>query len=375
MSAPGIWLMHQASGCAIGLAANGGSAHVTLLPLHRGDRIGFGSRQLAVLATSGHTDGCLSFVLDDQSIAFTRVALLVRGCGRCDFEQGNAHTLVRSISDQILALPQSCLLDSGHDDSGRGVTSVAEEQAFNARLGGIATERDCVGFMDNLHLPHPHRIAVAWPGNLRCGRPCEEMVGESWPPVCFSNAGLPELAPGLVASHRRELALLDVRCTDEFHGPDGRIPGSQLIPSFGPSCRQGRRNCPPIDRWWWSAMGAAVRPWPPTSCRHRASGRWPTCMAASAAGTRKASPSTVRWPLEHRLGPASRWRRGQTGGVAVAPADSRGAVPGPCRHPPGASLNPLLLSRSPLGQGLCRRAGQPPRSASDGWIGAAEPFV
>jgi len=166
----GSWLMRQATGCAIGLAAAVGAENVTL-PLAHGDRVVFGDRHLEVRATPGHTDGCLSFVLDDHSMAFTGDALLVRGCGRCDFQQGNAHTLYGSITGQILSLPGSCLLHPAHDYSGRDVTSVAEEKAFNARLGGEADERDFVGYMENLRLPHPRRLAEALPANLRSGRP------------------------------------------------------------------------------------------------------------------------------------------------------------------------------------------------------------
>ena len=45
-----------------------------------------------------------------------------------------------------------------------------------------------------------------------------------------SYAGLPELRPALVAVHRQTLTLLDVRTAEEFYGPDGHVPGSQLIP-------------------------------------------------------------------------------------------------------------------------------------------------
>ena len=135
----GSWLMQQATGCAIGLAAAARAENVTL-PLNHGDRVNFAGRFLEVRSTPGHTDGCVTYVLDDQSMAFTGDALLVRGCGRCDFQQGNPHTLWRSITEQILSLPEACLLYPGHDYTGRGVSSVAEERAFNARLGGAATE-------------------------------------------------------------------------------------------------------------------------------------------------------------------------------------------------------------------------------------------
>lgn len=226
----GSWLMHQSTGCAIGLAAVARAANVTLA-LNHGDRVALGSRHLEVRATPGHTDGCLTYVLDDQSKAFTGDALLVRGCGRCDFQQGNAATLYRSITQHILSLPESCLLYPGHDYTGRAMSSVAEERLYNARLGGQANERDFVGYMDNLRLPHPHRIGQALPANLRSGRPRDgATAAPSWGPVQRSFAGLPEVSPEWVAEHRMDLTLVDVRTRDEFDGPDGRAPGSLLVP-------------------------------------------------------------------------------------------------------------------------------------------------
>jgi glyoxylase-like metal-dependent hydrolase (beta-lactamase superfamily II)/rhodanese-related sulfurtransferase len=225
----GSWLMHEATGCAIGLAAVARAENVTL-PLAHGDRVAFGGRFVEVRATPGHTDGCLTFVLDDQSMAFTGDALLVRGCGRCDFQQGNAHTLWSSITGQILSLPDACLLYPGHDYTGRTVTSVAEEKAFNARLGGDAIERDFVGHMENMKLPHPHKIAEALPGNLRSGKPREAGRIPAWAPLSRSYAGLPELSPAWVVAHQGDVTVLDVRSAEEFEGPDGRVAGSLLIP-------------------------------------------------------------------------------------------------------------------------------------------------
>jgi len=96
----GSWLMHAATGSAIGLAAVARAENVSL-PLVAGDRVGFGGRALEVRATPGHTEACLTYVLDDASCAFTGDALLVRGCGRCDFQQGDPHALYHSIHGQI----------------------------------------------------------------------------------------------------------------------------------------------------------------------------------------------------------------------------------------------------------------------------------
>jgi glyoxylase-like metal-dependent hydrolase (beta-lactamase superfamily II) len=119
----GSWLLQAATNCAIALAAAVGAENVTL-PLRDGERVPFGGRHLEVRSTPGHTVGCLTYVLDDQSRAFTGDALLVRGCGRCDFQQGDPHALWASITGRILTLPDRCLLYPGHDYNGRGVTTV-----------------------------------------------------------------------------------------------------------------------------------------------------------------------------------------------------------------------------------------------------------
>ena len=224
------WCLHTATGCAIALSAIAGADFVTR-PLAHGDRIPFGSRSLLVRATPGHTDGCLTYVLDDASMAFTGDALLIRGCGRCDFQQGSARKLWQSIQGQILTLPDTCLLYPGHDYSGRSVTSVAEERRLNPRFGGAAREQDFVLHMDHLRLPHPHRIDEAVPGNLRSGRPLQtHEPQEAWAPLQRTYAGLDEVLPDWVSAHRQQLTLLDVRSHEEWQGPDGRVPGSIHLP-------------------------------------------------------------------------------------------------------------------------------------------------
>ncbi len=225
----GSWLMHQRSGCDIALADIAGGQFVSR-PLTDGDQVSFGRRALEVRSTPGHTASCLSYVLDDHSIACTGDALLIRGCGRCDFQQGDPHQLWCSVHQQLFSLPGSCLLYPAHDYTGRLVSTVAEERLFNQRLGGGASERDFIGYMENLQLPHPRRMDAAVPGNLRSGRPEDAAEQVPWAPICRSYAGLPELTPEWVVCHTNEVTLLDVRSQEEFEGPDGRISGSMLIP-------------------------------------------------------------------------------------------------------------------------------------------------
>jgi glyoxylase-like metal-dependent hydrolase (beta-lactamase superfamily II)/rhodanese-related sulfurtransferase len=228
--------MQQATGCRIGISRRYGEALSGAdLRLDHGDRVAFGQRYLEVRATPGHTDGCLSYVCDDRRLAFTGDSLMIRSAGRCDFQHGSAATLFRSIREQIFSLPDDCLILPAHDYSGRTVSSVGEERAYNPRLGGAADERDFVGFMENLDLPHPKQIAVAVPANLRSGRPEDGKLPQpaDWGPVRQSYAGLLEIEPEWVAEHRDAVHVLDVRQRDEFADCDGRlghIAGAQSIP-------------------------------------------------------------------------------------------------------------------------------------------------
>jgi len=229
----GAWMMQQATGCRIGISRRYQPPIEGVdLQLDHGDHVAFGGRRLEVRATPGHTDGCMTLVLDDRSMAFTGDALLIRGAGRCDFQRGDAHILYRSIVQQMFSLPDACLLFPGHDYSGRTVTSVGEERAHNPRIGGGADERDFVGFMENLNLPHPKQIDVALPANLRSGRPADGKMPRpaDWGPVRQTYAGLLEIEPEWVAEHLQQVHVLDVRQPQEMQESLGSIAGSQPIP-------------------------------------------------------------------------------------------------------------------------------------------------
>ena len=90
----GAWLHRQRLGSRIAISAASGAEGADRT-LAQGDRIEFGRRSLEARATPGHTNGCMTYVLDDRSMAFTGDAVLIRGCGRTDFQQGSAHALYR----------------------------------------------------------------------------------------------------------------------------------------------------------------------------------------------------------------------------------------------------------------------------------------
>lgn len=135
--------------------------------LEDGDILTFGRFALEARASPGHTDGCLTFVLSDHSAAFTGDALLIRGCGRTDFQQGCAKTLYHSVHEKIFTLPGDCLIYPAHDYQGHTVSTVEEERTLNPRL--TLSCEDFVKVMDNLNLPKPKQIDIAVPANMRCG--------------------------------------------------------------------------------------------------------------------------------------------------------------------------------------------------------------
>lgn len=234
----GAWLLKAASGSQIMLSEASAADNADRL-LRHGDRVAFGTRHVEARATPGHTNGCMTYVLDDQSMAFTGDSLLIRGCGRTDFQQGSPERLYRSVREQILSLPPGCLLYPGHDYRGLTVTSVAEEKRFNPRLGGDVNEADFAGYMNNLGLPHPKLMDIAVPANLRCGRPehaTAQAQEPSWAPLTCNFGGIWEIQPAAleecIAGARAgdQVQVIDVREPAEFTGGLGHIPGARLLP-------------------------------------------------------------------------------------------------------------------------------------------------
>jgi sulfur dioxygenase len=152
------------------VSARGGAACADL-KVDDGSRVTFGRYTVEVLATPGHTSGCVTYVVrdGDRVLAFTGDALLIRGCGRTDFQQGDARTLYRSVHGKIFALPDDALLYPGHDYRGYTVSTVGEEKRFNPRLNLGVSEDAFVDIMGALKLANPRQMDVAVPANLACG--------------------------------------------------------------------------------------------------------------------------------------------------------------------------------------------------------------
>ena len=128
-----------------------------------------GDIDVMIRHTPGHTSGCVSYVLADR--VFTGDALLIGGCGRTDFQQGDAGQLYDSIHQKLFTLPLDTLVYPGHDYHGRTVSTIRQEMNLNPRLGGGTTREEFVAMMGMLQLDYPKYIHEALPANLACGDP------------------------------------------------------------------------------------------------------------------------------------------------------------------------------------------------------------
>ncbi|KAK9696277.1 Metallo-beta-lactamase superfamily [Popillia japonica] len=177
--------LKKLSGCkSIISKASGAQADIFI---DETDEIQFGRHKLKVLATPGHTNGCVTYYLPEQGAAFTGDALLIRGCGRTDFQEGSSSTLYNSVHQKIFTLPDPTKLYPAHDYKGLTCTSVEEEKRLNPRL--TKSLEEFVKIMDNLNLAYPKMIDKALPANKVCG--LESTIAnseETWDnKCCYAN--------------------------------------------------------------------------------------------------------------------------------------------------------------------------------------------
>jgi len=152
------------AGCNVGTAAR---------QLRDGDELRFGGETLRVLHTPGHTAGsvCFLWTPKDQpepAHVFTGDTLLIQGCGRTDFQSGDAGQLYDSITQRLFTLPATTIVWPAHDYHERLQSTIGAEKATNPRLAG-KTREQFIALMNDLHLPRPRRIDEAVPANQRSG--------------------------------------------------------------------------------------------------------------------------------------------------------------------------------------------------------------
>lgn len=157
--------LRNRTGCQLIVPAAPGIRNADHL-LHGGERLPLGTLWIEVIATPGHTPEHVAYRVGDHSL-FTGDCLLIRGCGRTDFQNGNASVLYDSLH-KLLALPDSMVVYPGHDSKGRCCTTIREERDCNPRLVGRSREA-FMHVMANLNLALPKQIGKALPANRYLG--------------------------------------------------------------------------------------------------------------------------------------------------------------------------------------------------------------
>jgi len=136
------------------------------LQLDDGAEIRFGGETIRALHTPGHTAGSMTYRWRD--CAFTGDALLIGGCGRTDFQSGDAGTLYDSVTTRLFTLPDATRVYPAHDYRGRTESTIGEEKRSNPRFVG-KTREEFIALMNALDLPKPRMMDVAVPANRRLG--------------------------------------------------------------------------------------------------------------------------------------------------------------------------------------------------------------
>jgi rhodanese-related sulfurtransferase len=200
----------------------------------------------ACSGTPGHTDDSLSFAVGGH--VFTGDALLVRGTGRTDFQNGDPGTLYDSITQVLFALPPETIVWPAHDYQGHSATTIGEERRVNPRVAG-KTREEFIDIMNHLQLPRPAHIDRAVPLNRTCGNAVLNQAGPS--------TTVRDVDPKELASLKPGTRVIDVREPDEWQGELGHLADAELVPLAGVKealaqwdkkqpvllvCRSGRRS-------------------------------------------------------------------------------------------------------------------------------------
>jgi len=128
----------EATGEKMAIGRDTGSDEAELL-LVIGQKLRFGAFVIKALSTPGHTQGCMSFLVN--GMLFSSDTLFIRSRGRTDFQQGDSKMLFQSIIVKLFQLPPETLVYPGHDYNVIMVSSIGEELRWNTRVRNGTCDR------------------------------------------------------------------------------------------------------------------------------------------------------------------------------------------------------------------------------------------
>jgi glyoxylase-like metal-dependent hydrolase (beta-lactamase superfamily II)/rhodanese-related sulfurtransferase len=215
-------LLHERTGArtvASPLGASSADVHI-----EHGATLELGDLRIEALATPGHTDDSLSYRARDR--VFTGDALLIRGCGRTDFQNGDPETLYDSITRVLFALPDDTRVYPGHDYRGQTQSTIGEEKRLNPRVAG-KSRAEFAEIMRSLNLPPPAKLAEAVPAN-RAGGTMRTELTRAWDEAPTSVAGFRNLSLDQARALIGQVRIVDVREPIEYRA--AHLPEAELVP-------------------------------------------------------------------------------------------------------------------------------------------------
>lgn len=102
-----------------------------------GELLGFGNEHLRIIATPGHTDGCLSFMWRDRLFCGDLLSV-----GACPHQPRPAspEALWDSVTRKVFTLPNETLLFCNHARHARMVSSVLEQRCCHPWFAGASRD-------------------------------------------------------------------------------------------------------------------------------------------------------------------------------------------------------------------------------------------
>lgn len=115
---------------AFGLGGQAGEAQPLARYIDDGETITFGHTTLTALHVPGHSPGGLAFYQPEEGVLLSGDTLFRESVGRTDLAGGDHPTLLRSIADRLLTLPDATTVLPGHGDR----TTIGHERLHNPFL-------------------------------------------------------------------------------------------------------------------------------------------------------------------------------------------------------------------------------------------------
>ncbi|MBL1211487.1 MAG: FAD-dependent oxidoreductase [Geminocystis sp. GBBB08] len=162
----GAGKLRQLTGCKVIVPYNP-SVTKADRSLSGGEVLKVGNVLIETITTPGHTASHITYLVNKTHL-LTGDALFIRGCGRTDFQGGDAGTLYDVVTEKLFTLPDETLVYPAHDYKGRTVSTIGEEKRLNPRFAD-RTREQFITIMSNLNLSYPKKMDSAVPANEYCG--------------------------------------------------------------------------------------------------------------------------------------------------------------------------------------------------------------